>query len=149
MSKSSFRIGVIPKHFRSVFSDSNAFKQNSDFGKSVTDTSTYKPDISLVRAFLGSAGNYNKKFIYDYPDGKDDGESVRTMLRSPGLDITEVETAEKVITQIVKDKAQSDKLSADAKKAQQDIIDAINSAKDSLSNGKGQDSTKESQESTK
>lgn len=128
-------------HYSSVFkSDSNHWKMTEDFGETNTDRSTYKPDVSLVRAFLGSGGTSKKQFLYDYPDGKDDGQTVKTFLRQPGLDITEVETAEKIMTTIIKDKKEFDESSAKSEKAQKEIIDAIKSASDSITGKSSSDS---------
>lgn len=129
-------------HYSSVFkSDEGHWKMTDDFGDTNTDRSTYKPDVSLVRAFLGSGGNSKKKFLYDYPDGKDDGQTIRTFLRQPGLDITEVETAEKVMTTIIKDKKAFDESSAKSDKAQKEILDAIKSATDSITGKSSSDSS--------
>lgn len=144
MSKTTtqnFRFPMPVRYYSSVFSSLEGhWQMTDDFGESNTDRSTYKPDVSLVRAFLGSGGNAKKKFLYDYPDGKDDGETIRTFLRQPGLDITEVETAEKVMTTIIKDKKEFDESNSKSAKAQQEIIDAIKSATDSIT-GKSSDSS--------
>lgn len=122
------------KRYSSVFkSDENHWHMTEDFGETNTDRSTYKPDISLVRAFLGSGGASRKQMLYDYPDGKDDGQTIKTFLRQPGLDITEVETAERVMTTIIKDKKAFDESNAKSEKAQKEIIDAIKAATDSIS----------------
>lgn len=129
-------------HYSSVFkSDVGHWKMTEDFGESNTDRSTYKPDVSLVRAFLGSGGNTKKHFLYDYPDGKDDGQTIKTFLRQPGLDITEVETAEKVMTSIIKDKKAFDESNAKSEKAQKEIIDAIKSATDSITGNSSSESS--------
>lgn len=105
-----------------------------DFGDSNTDISTWKPDISSIRAFLGNPTN-RKTLLYDFPDGKDTGEFVQTFIRSKGLDITEIETAEKRITQVIEDKKQSDKEKIDQdnqrKQDLKDLSDSIKSAGDS------------------
>lgn len=99
----------------------NSFKSKpihyllDDFGESNTDISTWRPDVSSIRAFLGNPNN-NKTLLYDFPDGKDTGETVQTFIRSKGLDITEVETAEKRITKIIEDKKVSDKEKEETKK---------------------------------
>ena len=98
------------KHYNNQFSSVAIHKMTKDFGASNTDTSTWRPTISNVRSFLaGSSNNFNKKLLYDFPDGKDNGEFVQTFIRSKGLDITEIETAEKRITKIVEDKKRKDK----------------------------------------
>lgn len=85
-----------------------------DFGKSNTDKSSYRPDVSRVRAFLGTGMQSSKKLMYDFPDGKDTGEEVQTFIRNKGLDITEVDLAVEVVKQAAKakiDKAKADKQS--------------------------------------
>ena len=94
------KIGISVKHY------SNSFVGEKppicrDYGESNTDKSTYRPDLSLARAYQGAQ---NKKLIYDFNDGKDTGDFVQTFIRSKGLDITEVETAQKRVTQIIEDK---------------------------------------------
>lgn len=131
-------IGITVKHYN------NSFKGVKppicrDFGESNTDKSTYRPDLSLARAYQGSQ---NKKLIYDFDDGKDTGETVQTYVRSKGLDITEIETAQKRITQIIEDKkekAENDKKSSEA---QQKFINDLSNAV------KGQDSTNSEQNSS-
>ena len=144
MSKTTTQITkktIQVNHYSSVFkSDEGHWQMTEDFGETNTDRTTYKPDVSLVRAFLGSGGNSKKKFLYDYPDGKDDGQSIRTFLRQPGLDITEVETAEKVMTTIIKDKKAFDESNAKSDKAQKEIIDAIKSATSSITGKSPSDS---------
>lgn len=106
-------IGITVKHYNNSF---NGVKPPicRDYGESNTDKSTYRPDLSLARAYQGAQ---NKKLIYDFDNGQDTGETIQTFVRSKGLDITEIETAQKRITQIIEDKkekAKSDKESADA-----------------------------------
>lgn len=119
-------LGMEVKHYNNVFSAPSYHQMTSDFGKSNTDKSTYRPDLSLARAYQGSQ---NKTLLYDFKDGKDTGETVQTFVRSKGLDITEVETAEKRITQIIEDKKQADKDKADElesrKKDLSDLSEAI------------------------
>lgn len=103
------------KRYQNTFTAKPIHKLLDDFGESNTDTSTWKPDVSSIRAFLGNPNN-KKKMLYDFPDGKDTGETVQTFIRSKGLDITEVETAEKRITKIIEDKRVSDKEKAESKK---------------------------------
>ena len=102
----------------------------SDFGETNTDTTHWRPVVSLARASLASGMNSRKQFFYDYPDGKDDGNRIKTFLRSPGLDITEIETAEKRITQIVEDLKDTSKVNKEAvdkyKQALKDLGDAVN-----------------------
>lgn len=141
MSKSSISVSKIK-----LFSYSNPFSSArpplvTDFGESCTDKTTFRPDISLARAYQGAAV---KNLLYDFDDGKDTGETVQTVLRSPGLDITEVDSAVARVTQIIEDKKDKSKLTAEEKKQRDEFIDKLSSSlKDS------QDSPNTEQESTK
>lgn len=128
---SSSCIGMAVKHYQSSFGSSVVHQMTEDFGESNTDISNWKPKVSTIRAFLGSPNSQKKHLVYDFPDGKDNGSSVQTFLRTPGLDITEIETAEKIVTQIVQDKkALAD---ADAKDAAESkaLLDALRGIKES------------------
>ena len=94
-------IGIVVNKYNNAFAFDPLHQLCSDYGESCTDTSKWRPSISTVRAFLGNPGATRKSLQYDYQDGKDDGNVIRTFLRTKGLDITEIETAEKRITQIV------------------------------------------------
>lgn len=86
---------------RKVLKYSSAFKTSrevyklcDDFGDSVTDKSTYRPTLSVVKSFLGAQNPNLKQFVYDFPDGKDTNDInsyVMTYLRTPGLDPAEVD----------------------------------------------------------
>lgn len=122
-------IGIKVNHYHHVFAlskkeVSDLHQMVDDFGDSNTDTSRWRPDISITRAQLGAIGNSNKQFLYDFPDGKDTGEIVQTFLRSPALDITEVDSATERITQIIERKSEIDKKSqAKLDKRQKDLKD--------------------------
>lgn len=122
-------IGIVVNKYNNLYSSSPIHQLCSDYGESCTDTSKWRPSISTVRAFLGNPGSSRKSLQYDYPDGKDDGNVIRTFLRTKGLDITEIETAEKRITQIVEDQVANAKLSQkqkdDYNKAIKDLSDAM------------------------
>lgn len=79
------------KHFESTFESNPIHMLVPDFGESNTDKSFFRPDISQTRAFLGSQMGSNRVGLYDFPDGKDTGETAQTVIRSKGLDITEVD----------------------------------------------------------
>lgn len=79
------------KHYESSFDSKPIHSLVSDFGESNTDKSFFRPDISQTRAFLGSQMGSNRVGLYDFPDGKDTGETAQTAIRSKGLDITEVD----------------------------------------------------------
>lgn len=122
-------IGIKVNHYHNAFAlskkeVSDLHQMVDDFGDSNTDTSKWRPDISITRAQLGAMGNSNKQFLYDFPDGKDTGEIVQTFLRSPALDITEVDSATERITQIIERKSENDKKSqAKLDKRQKDLKD--------------------------
>lgn len=126
-------VGVKPLHYRHTYNSSEEplHIMTKDFGKSNTDISDWKPKVADIRAFLASPNTKSKQFLYDFPDGKDTGEAVQTFLRTPGLDITEVETAEKIITQIVQNKSELDKQTAEQKEQMQNLLDTIKSVKTS------------------
>lgn len=86
----SSRIGFKVHKYRNTFENLDWTPLLSDFGESNTDKSTYRPDISVARAQAGMA---NKTLLYDFSDGKDNGETVQTYIRQPGLDVTEVDAA--------------------------------------------------------
>lgn len=84
-------IGIKVRHFSNQFSNPDWTRLLDDFGESNTDTSTYRPDISVARAEAGRLSG--KKLIYDFDDGKDTGATVMTFIRQNGLDVTEVDSA--------------------------------------------------------
>ena len=133
-------IGISVKHYSNSFTGEKP-PICRDYGESNTDKSSYRPDLSLARAYQGAQ---NKKLLYDFNDGKDTGEFVQTFIRSKGLDITEVETAEKRMTQIIEDKkeaAKKDKKDSEARKK------FISDLSDSLKQ-QSQDNTTSEQNST-
>lgn len=133
-------IGISVKHYSNQFLGSKNLLVK-DFGESNTDKSTYRPDLSLVRAYQGAK---TKTLLYDFSDGKDNGETVQTFVRSKALDITEVETAEKRVLQVIEDKKKKSELSEEEKKAQDEFLSNLSAAI------KGeQESTNTEQESTK
>lgn len=84
-------------------------KQTEDFGESNTDKSFYRPDISSARASMGSSIGSNRTGLYDFDDGKDTGETIQTILRTKGLDPTEIHALEIRIEQNIQDKKEQDK----------------------------------------
>lgn len=67
--------------------------EEENFGKSRTDRSKYRPNVSSL---TGAEGATDIKGEYDFKDGKDDG-STNYLLRNKGLDIVELqERAEKI-----------------------------------------------------
>lgn len=130
-------VGLCVKHYQSAFNTNfEPWPQTSDFGESCTDITNWKPKVSDVRAFLSSPNSKQKKFLYDFKPGEeDDGSIVRTLLRSPGLDITEVETAERIVTQIIEDKKASDERKEQLASEQKELLDTIKGVRDSLTKG--------------
>lgn len=127
-------IGIIVNKYNNVYSGEPIHQLRSDYGESCTDTSKWRPSISTVRAFLGNPGATRKSLQYDYPDGKDDGNVIRTFLRTKGLDITEIETAEKRITQIVEDQVENAKLT---KKQQEQYKQSLKDLSDAMKDNNG------------
>lgn len=121
------------KHYQHDYSGEapNLSPLVKDFGKTNTDTSKWRPEISVTRAQAGMLSG--RKLLYDFPDGKDTGEFVQTYIRSPGLDITEVESAELRMTQIIEDKKQADKNKSEKDKERQQFKDNIQKLADSVS----------------
>lgn len=135
-------VGIKVKHFSNQFVNKGWTPLLEDFGDSNTDTSTYRPDISLARAQSGRLRG--KKLIYDFDDGKDTGESVMTFIRQKGLDITEVDAA------IAHMKSNIDEKIEDSKNKQKDseksakvdkMIDTIINNSGLSSDSKGTDGT--------
>lgn len=122
-------IGIIVNKYNNIYSCEPVHQLCSDYGDSCTDTSKWRPSISQVRAFLGNPGSSRKSLQYDYLDGKDDGNVIRTFLRTKGLDITEIESAEKRITQIVEKQVENSLLTKKQqeqyKKSLKDLSDAM------------------------
>lgn len=84
------------RHYSNQFENPNPlYIPPSDYGKSATDKTSYRPDISSARAFAGSvgAGTSSNVGVFDFPDGKDNGMTIQTFLRNRGLDITEIDSA--------------------------------------------------------
>lgn len=138
-------IGIKVKHFSNQFKNEDWTPLLEDFGESNTDTSTYRPDISIARAEAGRLSG--KKLIYDFNDGKDNGETVMTFVRQKGLDVTEVEAAANRVESNINDKIE------DSKKKQKDSERSAKVDKmiDSIINNnssEGKDSTNTSQNSS-
>lgn len=103
---SSPRVGLAVKHYSNSFQNSTFHHQmTSDFGKTNTDKSTFRPDISIVRAQQSALSG--KKLLYDFPDGKDTGNYVMTYVRDKGLDVTEVDSALEQIKSSIDEKISS------------------------------------------
>lgn len=115
------------KHYCTQFFNEDFEPLLSDFGDSNTDTSTWRPDISLARAQAGSVGS-SKTLLYDFPDGKDNGEVVQTFIRSKALDVTEIDKAHKVVLDNLENKISLDSEQSEIKKRKKKVDDVLNKA---------------------
>lgn len=118
------------KHYSNTFKADPVWTMTTDFGESNTDLTHWRPEISVARAQAGI--NSGKRMVYDFDDGKDTGETVQTYIRAPGLDITEVESAQKRITQIIEDKQVSDKKKKQLEESDKRISENLQKLTDSL-----------------
>ena len=100
-------IGIKVKHFSNQFENPDWTPLLEDFGETNTDTSTYRPDISIARAQAGILSG--KKLIYDFDDGKDTGEVAMTFIRQKGLDVTEVDAAASLVKSNIDEKVEDSK----------------------------------------
>lgn len=127
--ETSSKIGITLKSYSNQFESEPIHHLTEDFGETNTDRSKWRPTLSVARAFLGSDMRSTKKMLYDYDDGKDDGQTIKTFLRTKGLDITEIDQAERVITQIIQDKTVDEQTRQKAEEARKqalsDLSDAI------------------------
>lgn len=127
--ETSSKIGITLKSYSNQFESKPIHHLTDDFGETNTDRSKWRPTLSVARAFLGSDMLSTKKMLYDYTDGKDDGQTIKTFLRTKGLDITEIDQAERVITQIIQDKNVDEQTRQQAEQARKqalsDLSDAI------------------------
>lgn len=116
------------RHYSNSFSGSELWKMTEDYGESNVDKSSYVPDISTTRSFLGSASGRNVQGVYDFPDGKDTGFIVATMLRQKGLDLTEIDMIGKIISAHVdslKEKDKQDELDKIKQQTTDEIMDYV------------------------
>lgn len=127
-------------HYSNTFDSPILHSFNSKFGDSVTDISNWRPELALIHS--QSSALSGKRFLYDFPDGKDTGERIQTFIRGKGLDVTEIDRALDSVTQDIKSKAESDKKSKkdklDSDKAKAETIKAIG---DSVASAIASDST--------
>lgn len=125
-------IGLPVRHYCNSFSAPLYHHMTDDFGESNTDTSKWRPDISLIHA--QSLGNSGLRPVYDFPDGKDNPDQwTTTFIRSKGLDITEVDRALELAKSSVESKQKrSEKTSDDVMKENiQKLADKLTSETDS------------------
>lgn len=96
-------------HYHNQFKGSVVHQMTADFGESNTDKTYFRPDVSLARASLASQVGSDKVGVYDFPDGKDTGDTIQTLLRSQGLDKTEVDRIGAMIQSTIDNKKELDK----------------------------------------
>lgn len=116
------------RHYSNVFAGKELWKMTEDYGESNTDKSSYVPDISTTRSFLGSVTGRNVQGLYDFPDGKDTGFVVATMLRQKGLDPTEIDKIGEIITahvESLKSKDRQDELDKIKQQTTDEIMDYV------------------------
>lgn len=120
-------------HYNNQFNSNPLHSLMSDFGESNTDTSSWRPELSIIHA--QASGATRKRFLYDFPDGKDNGESVQTFIRSKGLDVTEIDSALKSVTESTNDKIKEAKLNKKSKDLEKESKEAeIKAIGDSVAN---------------
>lgn len=139
-------ISISIKHFSNSFKSDLVHHMTVDFGESNTDTSTWRPDISLIHAQAGR--NSGLKPVFDFPDGKDNPDSwSTTIIRRKGLDVTEVDTLISATQNSLDSKIQSDKKSKE--KTPDDVMrENIQKLADKMT-GDSLESTTSSQNSAK
>lgn len=155
MSKNNVEItsvGIPVKTYHNAFKTDYVPPMVTDFGKSNTDKSSYRPDISLIPPFLAQGARSSKNFVYDFPDGKDTNDVSSytvTYLRNKSLDITEVDAAIARETTRLENLAETAKTEKEREAARKAIENLANMTKNSDSPDESQENPKESQENTK
>lgn len=106
------------RHYSNSFvNESSHWQMTIDFGKTNTDTSMYRPDVSTVRAFAGNPRGSNMTGLYDFQDGKDTGDRIMLYLRDKSLDVTEIDR----IGEVLRNKVEAGQL-ADLKAAEREAV---------------------------
>lgn len=90
-------IGIPVRHYSNTFRSPAVHHMTEDFGESNTDKSFFRPDLDKARSTLGQMRGSTRVGLYDYPDGKDKGDNIQSVLRSKGLDPTEIASMEKML----------------------------------------------------
>lgn len=122
------------RHYKSEYKSSPLHKMTSDFGESCVDKTFFRPDVSSTRAFLGAPTGSTRVGLYDFPDGKDDGDSFRLAIRAIGNDITELDA----VGEKIKARMSADIASQKAEKEiakDKELMDALRSNVDKIANG--------------
>lgn len=84
-------MAIAIRHYSNSFLNKNVHHELlSDFGKSNTDKSFFRPDISSARALVAGSAS-DRVGLYDFQDGKDTGDRIQVILRQKGLDPTEID----------------------------------------------------------
>lgn len=96
-------------HYHNQFKGPVVHQMTADFGESNTDKTYFRPDVSSSRASLASQIGSDRAGVYDFPDGKDTGDTIQTLLRSQGLDRTEVDRIGAMIQSTIDNKKELDK----------------------------------------
>lgn len=135
---------IVPKSYSNQFvlsdKDKNAkdllsslHHMTDDFGESNTDKSFYRPDVSAVRSQIGTRSA--RTGFFDYPDGVDRGDNLMVILRSKGLDPTEIDAlAERIENDVeLKKKLDDDKnLQEISKKNNDELREYVRKLSESL-----------------
>lgn len=130
-------------HYGNQFDGEAIHVLRFEYADSVTDKSFFRPELGDIRSKLGNLAGANVHGVYDFPDGKDTGDTVATTLRNKGLDRTEVDAMYQSMKSNLEDKK---KLDEDLLKQMQNndnrksVDDAIKKIADSV----GSDSPSES-----
>lgn len=81
------------KKYNTITEEWNEVKTKKfSYGESMTDRTHYRPNVSILNDTIGNNGNMG---VYQFKDGKDNGERFYVM-RSKASDITEKENYAKV-----------------------------------------------------
>lgn len=130
-------------HYNNSFKSDPLHQLLSDFGESATDTTTWRPELSIIHS--QAQGASSKRFLYDFPDGKDNGERVQTFIRNKGLDVTEIDNALNTVAESTENKVAEAKKKLkdkeDSKKEQAENIKALGDSVASAINGTSAEGT--------
>lgn len=97
------------KHYGNQFDGEPVHVLRSEYAESVTDKSFFRPELGDIRSKLGNLAGANVHGVYDFPDGKDTGDTVATTLRNKGLDRTEIDAMYSSMKSNLEDKKKIDK----------------------------------------
>lgn len=100
---------ITVKHYTNEFKGKAVHVLRSEYVESVTDKSFFRPELGEVRSKLSSLSGANVHGAFDFPDGKDTGDTISTTLRNKGLDRTEVDSMYRTLKQNLEDKKELDR----------------------------------------